>query len=346
MAMRARDWGRELERAVARLEGVSAVTPIYCSAGLDAKAGAQVLCKDEGLQITGSFKLRGAWNAVAARQRPGVARGLITYSSGNFGRALAYTAQRHGLRCVVVTPSDATKEKIAAMRRLGARVVLHHPSEDRNQITRQEARAQRLALVPPYDDPHVIAGQGTVGVELIEQVAQLDALVVPLGGGGLLAGCALAARASGSGARLYGVEPAARPKTLRSLRSGRRETVPARPTIADALKVTQPGVITFPIVRELVEDVLTVTDAELANAMRAAKWQLGARVEPGAAAGLAAVLNRQIPGSPERIGVVLTGSMPTMASCVRSGARGTRAPVPRRRRGGAKAATQRRRRIR
>lgn len=306
--MQAIDWPIELERAAQRVIGVTRVTPMRSSIDIDRCVGASVLCKDEGTQITGSFKLRGAWNAMAAMDAGAIRRGVITYSSGNFGRALAHAARHRDVPCLVVAPDDTPDEKLAHMRGEGAEVLLHEPREDRKRLVRHESAARGMTIVAPYDDVHVIAGQGTVGRELMHEAPTLDAVVVPVSGGGLLAGCALAARACDSPVRVFGVEPAARPKTQLSLRRGRRETVAPRPTIADALRVTQPGVITFPIIATLAEDVLTVDDDELVGAMSIARDYLGVRCEPGAAAGLAAVLSGRLPTDVRRIGVVLSGS--------------------------------------
>jgi threonine dehydratase len=307
-AMPAIDWHHELETAEMRLAGVVDVTPVRANRALDEEAGAHVFCKDEGVQTTGSFKLRGAWNALAARKSEARIRGVVTYSSGNFGRALAYAASCHRLPVVVVTPDDTTKDKLVGMRTFGATIVMHDPAEDRVRIAERVCAARDMVLIPPYDDPHVIAGQATTGAEFQRQVRALDALAVPVSGGGLLAGCALSAQSSPRRLRVFGVEPEARPKTRLSLRNGRRVEVPPRPTIADALRVTQPGAVTFPLIANLVEDVVIVGDAQIADAMTAAHRHFGPRYEPGGAPALAAVLSHLLPPELQRIGVILTGS--------------------------------------
>lgn len=306
--MQSPDWPAELERARQRLLGATRVTPLRGAGEIDRKVGAHVLCKDEGAQLTGSFKLRGAWNAVAALGAETTRTGVITYSSGNFGAALAYTARRHRVPCVVVTAADTPQEKLGRMREQGAELLLQRPGDDRVALARLHADARGMALIPPYDDIRVIAGQASVGRELLDQAPELDALVVPVSGGGLLAGCALAARASAHPAPVFGVEPAARPKTHLSLRNGRPKTVSPKPTIADALRVTRPGQLTFPIIARLAEDVLLVEDEAIAYAMAVAHRHLGVRCEPGGAAALAAALGGQLPRAARRIGVVLSGS--------------------------------------
>jgi threonine dehydratase len=306
-ALPAVDWREELVAAEMRLTGVVAVTPVRANRALNEEAGAQVFSKDEGVQTTGSFKLRGAWNALAARKSHACVRGVVTYSSGNFGRALAYAASSGRLPVVVVTPDDTPKDKLAGMRTFGATIVMHDPAEDRMRIAARVCAARGMVLIPPYDDPHVIAGQATTGAEFQRQVRALDALVVPVSGGGLLAGCALSAQSSPRRLRVFGVEPEALPKTRVSLRNGRRVKVPPRPTIADALRVTRPGAVTFPVIANLVEDVVTVDDAQVAGAMTAAHRHFGPRYEPGGAAALAAVLSHLLPPELKRIGVILTG---------------------------------------
>lgn len=302
------DWGVKLEAAAQRLSGLTRLTPVRSHPGLSAELGASVLCKDEGAQMTGSFKLRGAHNALAGIEESETTRGVITYSSGNFGRALAYAAARRTTRCVVVASSTTPEEKLRGMADEGAELVIHDPLADRAWLTARVARERRLAFISPYDDPMVIAGQGTATRELLDEAPALDAVVVPVSGGGLLAGCALAARAAGHGTRVFGVESAAVPRMSVSLRRGRRESVIARPTIADALRVTRPGEVTFPIISSLVEDVVAVMDDELLASMELLWHFLGIRCEPSGAAGIAALLAHRIPTDIERVGVLLSGS--------------------------------------
>jgi threo-3-hydroxy-L-aspartate ammonia-lyase len=303
------DWAIEIERAARLLDGVTRRTPVLRSRDLDRELGATVLSKDEGRQLTGSFKVRGAWNALTARPPDSLRAGVITYSSGNFGRALAYAAQRRGLRCLVFAPRDAPSEKLDAIRRAGASVRLYDPgSDDRQRLAERDAVARGMALIRPFDDKDVIAGQGTVARKLVRQAPELGILIAPVSGGGLLAGSALAARASGHHIQVIGVEPATMPRASLSLRADARATVPARPTIADALRVPTLGALTFPVIQQYVDAVVTVSDDELACAITLTHRHLGAHCEPAGAAGIAALLAGRIDTHGKRIGVILSGS--------------------------------------
>ncbi len=301
-------WALELEAATRRLSGVIHPTPVRSHRELSDALGTCVVCKDEGAQITGSFKLRGACNALANLDQSAAAAGVITYSSGNFGKALAYAATRRATQCVVVASSTTPEEKLRGIEEHGAELALHDPLEDRAQLTSRLARARGLAFISPYDHPMVIAGQATAARELLRDVPNLDAVIVPVSGGGLLAGCALAADAAGGGTRVFGVESAAVPRMSVSLRTGRRESVTARPTIADALRVTRPGAVTFPIISSHVEAVVTVNDDELLAAMKLLWRLLGVRCEPSGAAGIAALLAHRVPAELGHVGVILSGS--------------------------------------
>jgi threonine dehydratase len=303
------DWAKEIERAAQRLDGVTRCTPVLSSRALDRELGATVLCKDEGRQITGSFKVRGAWNALAACAPASLGAGAITYSSGNFGRALAYAAGRRGLPCMVFAPRDAPDEKLDAIRRAGATVQLYDPrEEDRRRLAEYEAGVRGMVLVPPFDNEDVVAGQGTAARELVRQAPELNVLIAPVSGGGLLAGSALAARATSQQIKIIGVEPATMPRGSLSLSSGTRVTVPARPTIADALRVTTLGAVTFPVIAQHVDDVVTVNDDELAAAMALTHRHLATQCEPAGAAGIAALLAGRVDARGKRIGVILSGS--------------------------------------
>lgn len=308
--MKTADWTTQIERAAERLRGVARCTPALSNRELDSAIGAEVVCKDEGRQVTGSFKLRGAWNALAAHSPAALRHGVVTYSSGNFGRALAYAAHRYNTRCLVLAPRDGSAEKLAAIRRAGAEVLLYdRHTEDRQLLAETQAREQGLTLIPPFDDPHVIAGQGTVARELLGQAPIPHVLIAPVSGGGLLAGCALAAHsANNRRIKVIGVEPTTMPRASLSLSTGTRETVPPRPTIADALKVTQLGAVTFPVIKRHVEEIVTVNDDELIDAMALARRYLRTRCEPAGAAGLAALLAGRAETHGRRIGVILSGA--------------------------------------
>lgn len=248
--------------------------------------GTAIRLKCESLQDTGSFKLRGASNAVRAL----APRGVVTASSGNHGRALALAAAREGIACVVVMTPEATPYKRAAVAALGARIVDSPPgTEARNRVAAEVAAAEGLTHVPPYDHPLVIAGQGTVGLEIAEDAGELRCVVVPVGGGGLIAGIATVLRARLPQVRVVGVEPADGDDTVRSLAAGERVTVPLPQTICDGARVQTPGALTFPIVRQRVDQVLSVSDAEVVDAM-ALLARSGVYAEPTGALSVAGAL--------------------------------------------------------
>ena len=301
----------DVRDAAVRLRGVARRTPVVRSRTLDALAGRAVFCKCENLQRVGAFKLRGAYNAVSRLPGDRLASGIVTYSSGNHGQAIALAARELGTRAVVVMPEDAPRSKADAVAGYGAEIVRYDRGRgDRAELAAELVAARGLTLVPPYDDPHVIAGQGTVALELLSEVGELDALVVPVGGGGLIAGCATIAEAMRPGLRVVGVEPEAGDDTKRSLAAGERVRVPAPRTIADGQAVEVPGELTFPIVLRLVHGIVLVSDAEIVDAMRFAFDRLKLVVEPSGASGLAAVLTGRIDEvapAARRVGVVLSG---------------------------------------
>lgn len=293
--------------AAARLRGHAHRTPVFTSRTADAELGARVFFKCENLQRMGAFKFRGAFNALSrfdARQRRA---GVVTFSSGNHAQAIALSARLLGVPATIVMPTDAPAAKVAATRGYGGQVVLYDRyTQDREQIGRELADAHGLTLVPPYDHPDVIAGQGTAAKELLEEVGGLDALFVPLGGGGLLSGTALAAKALWPACRVYGVEPEAGDDGRRSLRSGTIVHIETPKTIADGAQTQHLGQLTFPIIRRDVEDILTATDAQLVEAMRFFASRMKLVVEPtGCLAFAAARAAEGLAG--KRVGVVLSG---------------------------------------
>ncbi len=301
----------DVRDAAVRLEGVARRTPVVRSRALDELARREVFLKCENLQRVGAFKLRGAYNAASRLPTDRLASGIVTYSSGNHGQAVAFSARELGTRAIVVMPEDAPRSKVDAVAGYGAEIVSYDRyGGDRGEIAARLVTERGMALVPPFDDPHVIAGQGTVALELLEEVEELDALVVPVGGGGLIAGCATIAAAMRPGLRVVGVEPEAGDDTKRSLAAGERVRIPVPRTIADGQAVEAPGEVTFPIVRRLVHGIALVSDAEIVGAMRFAFDRLKLVVEPSGASGLAAVLTGRVdevaPGS-RRVGVVLSG---------------------------------------
>ncbi len=297
-----------MRAAAARLFGVAHRTPVVTSRTLDARVGGAAFLKCENLQRMGAFKFRGAYNRIAQLTPAERAGGVVAFSSGNHAQGVALAAHICGVPAAIVMPSDAPASKVAATRGYGAEVVLYdRKTMNRGAIAADLARERGATLVPPYDDPAIIAGQGTVALELLEDVPDLDVLLVCTGGGGLLAGCALAATALRPGIAVYGVEPAAGDDFARSIAAGTRVEIPVPDTIADGQQTTSPGELTFPIVRRLCAGILTVTDDELRGAMRFAFERLKLVMEPSGASALAALLGGKIDVSGRRVGVVVSG---------------------------------------
>ena len=295
----------DVRRAAARLDGVAHRTPVVRSRTLDERTGAAVRLKPENLQRIGAFKFRGAYNAIAQLGR---VRGVVTASSGNHAQAVALSAALHDLPAMILMPEDAPASKAAATEGYGATIVRYDRyADDREALLRERAEQDGLTIVHPYDDERIMAGQGTAALELIEDGGELDALLVPVGGGGLIAGCATAATALCPGVRVIGVEPAASDDTARSFAAGERVSVPPPRTIADGQQLDIPGERTFPVVRERVAAVVTVTDAEIVDAMRFAFERLKLVLEPSGASALAALLHGRADVAGARAGVVLSG---------------------------------------
>jgi threonine dehydratase len=294
--------------AAARLRGVAHRTPAITSATLDRRTGAQVFLKAENLQRMGAFKFRGAYNRLAQLddwQRIG---GVVAFSSGNHAQGVALAAKLLDIPAAIVMPTDAPLSKLAATRGYGAEVVLYDRlTMNRAQIAQQLAADRDATLVPPYDDPMIIAGAGTAAMELIEDVGPLDVLLVCTGGGGFLSGSALAATALSPGIAIYGVEPAAGDDWVQSLARNERVTIPVPDTIADGLQTQSPGALTFPIVQALCAGVVTVTDTELCDAMRFAFERLKLVIEPSGAAALAAALTARVDIRGKRVGITISG---------------------------------------
>lgn len=294
--------------AAGRLHGVAHRTPAVTSRTLDARVGAKVFLKAENLQRMGAFKFRGAFNRLALIDGEARDRGVVAFSSGNHAQGVALAAQLLGIPATIVMPTDAPASKLAATRGYGAEVVLYDRlTEDRAALAARVAYERGAILVPPYDDPAVIAGQGTTALELIEDVGPLDVLLVCLGGGGLLSGCALAATALSPGIAIFGVEPETGDDWVRSLAAGERVTIPVPLTIADGMQTTSPGLLTFPIVSALCAGVVTVSDDEIREAMRFAFERVKLVVEPSGAAALAALLFGRVDVRGKRVGVTLSG---------------------------------------
>jgi threo-3-hydroxy-L-aspartate ammonia-lyase len=265
-----------------------------------------VFLKCENLQRGGAFKFRGAYNAISRLDETTRARGVLAYSSGNHAQAVALASQLLGVRATIVMPSDAPAVKRAATQGYGAEIVLYDPRREiREELAARIAGERGLHVVPPYDHPDVIAGQGTAALELFEEVGQLDVLLVPCGGGGLLSGSALAARLGGGSCRVVGVEPELADDATRSFRSGTLHRVSNPPTIADGLRTPSLGRFTFPLVRELVHEMRTVTEDQIVGAMRWLWERTKLIVEPSGAVGVAALMGSA--GWTGRIGVIVSG---------------------------------------
>jgi threonine dehydratase len=298
----------DVRSAADRIAGVAHRTPVLTSRTLDERVGARVFLKAENLQRIGAFKFRGAYNAVSRLSPDQLRYGVAAYSSGNHAQAVALAARIAGTKAVILMPADAPPTKLAATRGYGAEVVTYDRySQDRAALAKELAGERGLTLIPPYDHYDVMAGQGTVALELIEDTGPLDALLVPVGGGGLMAGCATAATALAPGIRMIGVEPAAGDDHARSLAAGERVEIDVPRTIADGQAISTPGELTFAVNRLLVDSFELVTDDEIVAAMAFAFERLKIVLEPSGASALAALLAGRIQPLPERVGVVLSG---------------------------------------
>jgi threo-3-hydroxy-L-aspartate ammonia-lyase len=296
-------------RAAARvLKGVAHRAPVLTSRTINERTGAAVYFKCENLQRAGAFKFRGAYNALSNLSPEARRKGVVAYSSGNHAQAVALAGQLLGVPAIIVMPADAPKVKVDATRGYGAEVVLYDRfKEDREAIASALERDRGVTLVPPFDHPHIVAGQGTAALELIEEVGALDVLLVPCGGGGLVSGCAVAAHGLSPETRVIAVEPAAGDDVQRSFRSGSIQRVSNPDTIADGARTSAPGAVTFPLIMKHLADVVTVDDNELIRTM----WTLWERmkivVEPTGALGAAALLEGKLDAKGLRVGVVISG---------------------------------------
>ncbi len=301
---------QDVQAARERIAGHVHRTPVLTSRQIDEQLGCRAYFKCETFQRVGAFKARGAFSRLTLLSPEECARGVVAFSSGNHAQAVALAARELGVPATIVMPMDAPASKIAATRGYGARVVLYDRlgGEDREAIARKYVEGEGATLVPPFDDDAVIAGQGTLGLELMEEVPDLDVIVTPCGGGGLLSGVSVAARGSSPDIRIYGVEPEAGDDMQRSLAKGEPVSIPLPATIADALQTTRPAERTLAIVSALSEGVVTVTDLELRRAMALLASRMKLMVEPGGAAAFAAVLHGKIPNvDGKKVGVVLSG---------------------------------------
>lgn len=294
----------DVSAAAARIAGHAHRTPVMRSRAIDELVGARVVFKCENLQRVGAFKFRGAFNALAKLEDRRA--GVVAFSSGNHAQAVALAARELGMHATIVMPRDAPEAKLRATRGYGAEIVIYDRfSEDREAIARRIAGERGAPILPPYDHADIIAGQGTAALELLDEVGELDFLFVPLGGGGLLAGALLAARARSPGCRVYGVEPEAGNDGQQSLRSGAIVHIATPATIADGAQTQHLGQLTFPIIQRNVADILTATDAQLVDAMRLFAERMKLVVEPTGCLGFAGARQAAIAGA--RVGVILSG---------------------------------------
>ena len=294
--------------AAERIDGYANKTPVMTSRTVNDAFGAELFFKCENLQRMGAFKFRGAMNALLQFSDEQKAAGVVTFSSGNHAQAIALAAKLLGIPATIVMPHDAPAAKVAATRGYGGNVVKYNRyTEDREQIGNDLAKKYGLTLIPPYDHPHVIAGQGTAAKELLEETGELDALFVCLGGGGLLSGCALATRQLSPQCKIYGVEPLAGNDGQQSFRSGNIVHIDTPKTIADGAQTQHLGNYTFPLIRQNVDDILTVTDDDLIDAMRFYAERMKIVVEPTGCLSFAAVRNLRESLRGKRIGIIISG---------------------------------------
>jgi threonine dehydratase len=289
-----------------RIKGVAHRTPVLRSTTADALIGARLFFKCENLQRMGAFKFRGAYNALSQLSAEERKRGVLAFSSGNHAQAVALAGKLLGIKTVIVMPENAPRVKLEATRGYGAEVVTYRKDEDRERVAERVAAERGMVTIPPYNHPHIVAGQGTAAKELLEETGPLDMLLVPCGGAGLLSGCAIAARELAANCHVVGVEPAAGDDATRSFRTKTLVTIPVPDTIADGARTTSLGSVTFPLVLRYVNEMVTVTDNELLPAMFWLWERMKIVVEPTGALAFAALMARKI--APRgRVGVVLSG---------------------------------------
>ena len=306
---------RDIEAAAERIEGVAHRTPVLRSRTADAMAGAQLFFKCENFQRMGAFKFRGAYNAIARFSPEQRQAGVLTYSSGNHAQAIALSASLTGIHAAIIMPHDAPLLKVQATKGYGGEVIVYDRNkEDREEIGKRLAQERGMTLIPPYDHPDVIAGQGTAAKELFEETGELDVLLVCLGGGGLLAGCAIAASALSPSCKVIGVEPEAGNDGQQSLRSGQIVHIAVPDTIADGARTTHLGEHNFNVIQLHVDDVVTVSDAQLVATMKFFAERMKMVVEPTGCLAAAAALHGVVPIQGKRVGILVSGGNVDLAS--------------------------------
>lgn len=298
----------DVQAAAARLRGIAHRTPVLTSRTVDELSGYEVYFKGENFQRAGAFKFRGAYNALAQLSQAERKRGVVAFSSGNHAQGVAYAAKLLDMPATIVMPTDAPAAKLAATRGYGAEVQFYDRlSEDRVQMARELAEARGAALLPSFDHPQVMAGQGTAALELLADVPDLDVLVAPIGGGGLLSGCATAAKGLKPDMRVLGVETEAGNDWWLSFQADERVKIDPPDTIADGIRLQQPGELTFPVVRALVEEIILVSDAEVIEAMKLLLLRMKILAEPTGAVAPAAVLQQRVGPVGSKVGVIISG---------------------------------------
>ena len=298
----------DIRAAAERIRGIAHRTPVFTSRTFDARLGAQAYFKCENLQRGGAFKIRGAANFIYSIPKDQLSRGVVTYSSGNHAQAVAIAAASVGTKATIVMPEDAPKSKLEATRGYGAQVVTYdRRTGNREAIGKRISEETGATIVPPYDHPWTIAGQGTAALELLEEIPDLEALVVCIGGGGLMSGCSIAAKALKPDIRVFGAEPEDGNDTFLSFRGGSRVEIPTPQTIADGLRAQKPGEITFSIIQKNVEDIVLVTDHEIRDTMKFLMTRMKMVVEPSGAVPAAALFHHKLPSGPRKIGAIVSG---------------------------------------
>jgi len=297
-----------INEAAARIRGSVHRTPVITSRSFNEVTGKEVFFKCENLQRAGAFKIRGATNKIRSLTDEERKRGVAAFSSGNHAQAVALASREAGIRAVIAMPEDAPKAKVAATQAYGAEIVFYDRlKQDREAVAIEIAERDGRVMVPPYDDYLILAGQSTCGLELVEEVPDLDTLLTPCSGGGLFAGVSTAARAMNPRIRCFPVEPDTADDTRQSFLKGERVSIPPPPTIADGLRVQSPGALTFPILQKHAEDVLTVSDQEIIETIKFLLFRMKLLVEPSGAAAAAAVFSGKLPRDTNRVGVVVSG---------------------------------------
>lgn len=297
-----------IREAAVRIRPLARRTPVMTSRSVDERAGVRVFLKCENFQRGGAFKIRGASNLILSLSKDELARGVVAFSSGNHAQGVAIAAQYAGTEATIAMPADSPRSKMEATRALGARILIYDRlREDREAIAARVVGEKGGTLVPPYDHPLIMAGQGTTALELLEDQPEIDALVTPAGGGGLLSGCATIAKSLRPGIRIFGAEPERANDMALSFAAGKRIEIPPPETIADGLRSPIPGKLTFPVIQRLVEKILLVSEEQIKETMRFLMERMKIVVEPSGAVGVAAVMNGMLPAGIRSVGVVISG---------------------------------------